>query len=253
MRKLHLLLLVSALVLSGCQKEDEKATIVIGFEGLLSGANQEFITSNGIKENDTDYYFTANFKEPQNILQFNHYYSEGEYGGFGGGFIYTNYTDIATPGYSNLSAITGKGQSGSVYLTSNTNSFTPAGITNLQPGTYKFTGAWVTNSTYAYLTVKDGNDGNTEPWVKKFAADDYFILTATGYDSHSKSIGKVNFYLADFRNGKSDVVNTWTWVDLTPIASAEYIEFEMSSTDNSGEYMNTPSYFCMDDITLSEI
>ncbi|KAA6326315.1 hypothetical protein EZS27_024566, partial [termite gut metagenome] len=61
-----------------------------------------------------------------------------------------------------------------------------------------------------------------------------------------------DFYLADFRNGKSDIVNTWTWVNFTPIASAEYIEFEMSSTDNNPQGMLTPSYFCMDDVTLTE-
>jgi hypothetical protein len=58
--------------------------------------------------------------------------------------------------------------------------------------------------------------------------------------------------LADFRNGKSDIVNSWSWIDFTPLASAEYIEFEMSSTDTGDFGMNTPSYFCMDDITLTE-
>ncbi|KAA6317356.1 hypothetical protein EZS27_032473 [termite gut metagenome] len=249
MKKLHLLLvLVSVLIFSGCQKDDEKETIVINLEELLNGTNQEFTTSEGKIDG---WYTKANFKEPLNILQFDHYYSEGEYGGFGGGFTYTNYTDTTTPGYSNLAAITGKGQSGSIYLTANASSFTPARITNLQSDKYKFAGAWVTNSTYAYLAVKDGNDGYGG--VKgPFTADDYFILTAKGYDFSGKSIGKVDFYLADFRNGKSDIVSTWAWVDFTPIASAEYIEFEMSSTDNDQNGMLTPSYFCMDDVTLTE-
>ncbi|KAA6334404.1 hypothetical protein EZS27_017271 [termite gut metagenome] len=255
MKKLHLLWVLAVFIFCGCQKDDEKETIVITFEGLLNGANQEFTTSNGVKVDDEDpySYYKANFKESLNILQFDHYYSEGEYGGFGGGLTYTNYTDVTTPGYLNLSAITGKGRSGSIYLTSNASIFTPARITNLKSDKYKFTGAWVTNSTYAYLVIKNGNDGNPEPLAKKFTTDDYFILTAKGYDRSGNNIGKVDFYLADFRNGKSGIVDTWTWVDFTPIASAEYIEFEMSSSDNDDEWgMNTPTYFCMDDITLVE-
>jgi hypothetical protein len=252
MKNLYVLPLLSVLfAFYGCQKDDEKETIVINFEGLLSGANQEFAASNGVKVNDEDFYYQANFTEPLHILQFKHYYNEG---GFGGGFTYTAYTDVNTPGYSNLSAIAGKGKSGSVYLTSNTNSFTPARITNLQSGKYKFTGAWVTNATYGYLAVKEGNDGGGE-WsvIKgKFTTGDCFILTATGYDSNDQSIGEVSVYLADFRNGKSDVINNWSWIDFIPLASAEYIEFEMSSTDMGTYGMNTPSYFCMDDIMLTE-
>ncbi|KAA6350596.1 hypothetical protein EZS27_002079 [termite gut metagenome] len=255
MKKLHLLmLLVPVLLFSGCQKDDgketddEKETVVINFEGLLSGTNREFTTSDGVKANDEDYYYQANFEDPLTILRLNHYYTDE--GLFGGGFTYTNYTDITTSGFTNISAITGKGQSGNTYLTTNTNEFTPARITNIQPGKYQFSGAWVTNSTYVYLAIKDGNDGFGV--VKgPFTADDYFILTATGYDS-SGEIGKVDFPLADFRNGKSDIVNTWTWVDFTPIASARYIEFELSSTDRNDFGMNTPSYFCMDDVTLTE-
>ena len=59
-------------------------------------------------------------------------------------------------------------------------------------------------------------------------------------------------YLADYRDGKTEVLNTWKWFDWTSIANAAYINFELSSTD-IGEYgMNTPAYFCMDAITMIE-
>ena len=66
-------------------------------------------------------------------------------------------------------------------------------------------------------------------------------------------IGRVDFYLADYRNKKTEIVNTWQWFDWSPIANASYITFELSSTDNNpkGE-MNTPAYFCLDGITLIE-
>ncbi|KAA6330304.1 hypothetical protein EZS27_020973 [termite gut metagenome] len=258
MKKLYVLTLLSVLfAFYGCQKDDEKEIVVINFEGLLNGANQEFITSNGVKINESDPYssYRANFEDPSHILQFDHYYYNSDGGSFGGGFTYTNSTDNSTPGYLNISAFTAKGHSGDTYLTAYIdNRFALSQITNLQSGKYKFTGAWVTNSTYAYLAVKEGDDGGGEgSMIKgKFTAGDYFILTATGYDNNDTPIGEVSFYLADFRNGKSNVVNNWSWIDFTPLASAEYIKFEMFSTDTGTYGMNTPSYFCMDDITLTE-
>ena len=60
----------------------------------------------------------------------------------------------------------------------------------------------------------------------------------------------------DFRNGKTEIVNTWQWFDWSSIKNADYIKFEMSSTDNSEyegvSYMNTPTYFCLDSIKLIE-
>ena len=121
--------------------------------------------------------------------------------------------------------------------------------------------AWVTNATYAYLAVKNGDDGSDPSYVKKFTNDDWFKITAVGYKANDNEIGRVDFYLADFRNGKTEIVNTWKWFDWSSIKDADYIKFEMSSTDNS-EYeneegvlvssMNTPSYFCLDGITLIE-
>lgn len=116
---------------------------------------------------------------------------------------------------------------------------------------YQFKGAWVTNTTYAYLAIKDGNDGGLNA-VRQFADGDYFILTAVGRDAQGTEIGRVNFYLADYRNGQSKIVNTWEWFDWSALASAASISFELDSTDK-GEYgMNTPAYFCLDGITLIE-
>ncbi|KAA6339366.1 hypothetical protein EZS27_012696 [termite gut metagenome] len=253
MKKLYVLTLLSVLfAFYGCQKDDE--TIVVNFEGLLSGANQEFITSNGVKANEDDPYssYKGNFEDPLHILQFDHYYYNPEGGSFGGGFTYTNSTNNSTPGYSNIGVCTAGGHSGNTYLTAYIdNIFAPSQITNLQSDKYKFTGAWITNSTYAYLAIKDGNDGGLGA-ARQFKAEDSFVLTAIGYDSHNNLIGKVSFYLADFRSGKKNLIDKWVWVDFTPVASAEYIKFEMFSTDTGDFGMNTPSYFCMDDITLTE-
>lgn len=225
--------------------EEPKAEAVISFESELSEPNSSFLATEGEEDG---YYFKTSFTDPQGMASFTHYFSDW---GFGGGFTYTNGTDVTTPGYSNLSAITGTGKNGNVYLTANASSFTVAQITNLQAGKYRFKGAWVTNTTYDYLAIKDGNDGGSG-LVRKFEDGDYFILTAVGHASDGNEIGRTDFYLADFRDGKSTIVNTWEWFDWSGLADAAYITFELSSTD-SGDYgMNTPSYFCLDGVTLQE-
>ena len=228
--------------------EEQKEDVVISFEGELSEPNSSFLATEG--EEDGFYMKTA-FSDPQNVVSFTHYFSDW---GFGGGFTYTNGTDTATPGYANLSAITGTGKTGSVYLTANASSYTEARITNLQPGKYRFKGAWVTNTTYDYLAIKDGNDGGSGLVTKfetgDFETGDWFKLTAIGHTSNETDT--IHFYLADFRDWKSTIVNTWEWFDWSELADADYITFEMSSSDIGDFGMNTPSYFCIDDITLQE-
>ena len=253
MKKLSLLLLLSVFVFCGCDNDDDdvKNEVVVSFENLLTEDESEFKTTEGEIDG---YYMKCYFRDSQNLVELPHYYNNNaEDTSFGGGFTYTNRTDITTAGFSNISAITAKGKNGKVYLTSNTNSYTPAQITNLNTGRYKFKGAWVTNTTYDYLAIKDGNDGNSTPYVKgPFTDGDWFKLTATGYKNDGSVIGSIDFYLADFRDGKQEIVNTWKWFDWSSISDAEYIKFEMSSTDVNEYGIVTPSYFCLDGITFTE-
>lgn len=264
MKKLsYLFFLLSMVVFYSCGNDDDidnnddptgddsQNEVVISFESQLSTPESEFVSDFGAPGEDG--YTRGTFKDPKNLLEFNHSYSAY---GFGFGSTYTNKTDVLTPGFMNISAITGKGQSGKVYITTNTSSDSPAKITNLNPSKYEFKGTWVTNSTYAYLAVKERKDGNAMPYVKQFANGDWFKLTAVGHKANGNVIAKIDFYLADYRSGKTEVVNSWKWFDWTSIKDADYITFEMSSTDNSEyggvSYMNTPSYFCLDGITLVE-
>lgn len=251
MKKLSLLLLLSVVIFCSCGDDDEtKNEVVVSFESLLSQENTTFVTDKGTVDPTNSYgIYKFQFKDPQSMTELNHYYWEG--GAFGGGFTYTNTTDISTPGFTNLSAIAATGVKGKVYLTAKTDQFTSAQITNIQPDKFHFKGAWITNSTYAYLSIKDGNDGFTN--LTKFEANDWFKIKATGYNADGNSIGSVDFYLADYRNGKKEIINTWKWFDWSSISNANYIKFEMSSTDSDPILgMKTPAYFCLDGITLIE-
>lgn len=242
MKKLSILsLLFTALVFVGCN-DDDKATIVLSFEGKLTKEGTAFEPSGGEKG---EFYYETSFKDPNNILEFSHYYADW---GFGGGFTYSNYTDVTTTGYKNLSAIAGKGKYATTYLTSSVGQKTV--ITLLKPEAYTFKGAWVTNSTYAYWVIKDGSGSYTPD--SKFGSDDLFTLIAVGYNSKNERIGEVKYYLADYRNEKNKIVDTWEWFDFSPISLAEYIVFKMESTDADANGMKTPAYFCMDAITLEE-
>ncbi len=245
MKKLSLLLLLATFLCYGCSSDDEKNTFVISLEDKLTVAESEFTTTDGVLDDPIyNYYMKSVFKDSKGLIEFIHYYSEA---GFGGGFTYTNKSDVSTPGNGNISAITGKGKDHKVYLTINT--FMPSKMYNPMNHAFCTKGVWVTNSTYAYCTIKDGVTG-TSMEARKFVSGDWFKITAIGFDASNKEIGRTECYLADFRDGKSEIVNTWKWFDLEAIGEASCIQFELSSTDNGEWGMNTPAYFCMDGITL---
>ena len=172
--------------------------------------------------------------------------------GFGMGFTYSSLTDITTPGSTNNSAITGEGVYTNAYFTVNTGGEfigIPSEITFKDGKAYKAKECYVTNSTYAYHAIKDHNDGNGQyGMVKEWSEDDWFKLTITGYNGDTET-GHIDFLLADGMN----IVNTWQKIDLSSLGEVTSISFSLSSTDNDPSWgMNTPSYFCLDQLTVTE-
>ncbi len=155
------------------------------------------------------------------------------------GFAYSNLTDTTAQGFeAQYNAITGKGKNNSdIYAICYVSSFaaTPATIT--LPAEETISGMYVTNTNYAYYSMKNGDD-----FSRKFTEDDWFLLTITGIDAEGETAGAVNFKLAD----GTDIVDTWTWVDLSPLGKVKELTFSLSSTDNGDYGMNTPAYFAMD-------
>ena len=71
-----------------------------------------------------------------------------------------------------------------------------------------------------------------------------------GLDDQGREVGVEPFYLADYRDGKSDALSAWTWVDLTGLGdNVSRLEFRMDSTDVGQFGMNTPAYFAIDNLT----
>ncbi len=169
------------------------------------------------------------------------------------GFAISNHTNVSTYGLGNqYSAFTGGGAGGSAnyavgYYSSYeaTTNVTLGALTNLSG-----LGASITNTTWAALDMLTGPSLG-----KKFGGTsgndaDWFKLTISGYVGGVATGSFIDFYLADFRfadNAFDYIVDEWTYVDFSPLGSADELRFSLSSSDNGMYGMNTPSYFAMDD------
>lgn len=114
---------------------------------------------------------------------------------------------------------------------------------------YMAKGMYVTNHPWAYYNVTEG-DGAT---ARKLDQEgDYLKLIVTG-KLNSEVVGKVEFTLAEFKNGALSVVKDWRWFDLSPLGEVEEMYFTIDGTDVGSWGLNTASYVCMDLITVEEV
>lgn len=165
------------------------------------------------------------------------------------GFFYTNRTATTYTGDAlneQYNSAVGQGAEGSSnYATYNLNAYNVKGVEVLGDAKV-ISGCYLTNNAYAFLSMRDGDD-----YAKKFQQGDWFKLTITGLDAEGETTGTVDFYLADLRSeneAEQYILDEWRWCDLTPLGAVKRLEFSMSSTDNGEWGMNTPAYFCMDNL-----
>lgn len=210
--------------------------------------------------------------------QFVNRYIDGEVFDSWNGFAYSNEMDTMTAGFGNqYSVMTGSDHSadndifgvasGYDALTPNdadSDPFDPTSAADLRalptfrlPADSVIEGMFVTNTTYAALSMLNG-DG----FAKKFGGaggndSDWFKITAYGIDALGNPLSTaVEFYLADYRFGDSDqdyVLDDWAYWDLTTLANARSVHFNLSSSDVGNFGMNTPSYFAVDDIQIAAV
>jgi hypothetical protein len=111
-----------------------------------------------------------------------------------------------------------------------------------------FDHVYVTNTTYTVLSLQNGV---SPARAFTYDAHDWLKLLIEGFRANGTSTGTLEFYLADFRTTASPgILTEWTRVDLSSLGAVETIVFDIQSSD-TGEYgMNTPGYFCFDNLTL---
>ena len=176
---------------------------------------------------------------------------------FWSGWAISATTDVTTPGFLNdLSANTGGGHNGSAtYAVSYAAFGSTMRLTGPAMGG-QVAGMYVTNGTYATLSMKDGDS-----FAKKFGGEtgddpDFFLLTVKGYEGGELKDQSVDFYLADYRfedNSQDYIVEDWTWLDLTSLGNVDSLSFELTSSDVGQFGMNTPAYFCVDDVLTTDM
>ncbi|MCO5260106.1 MAG: DUF4465 domain-containing protein [Crocinitomicaceae bacterium] len=179
------------------------------------------------------------------------------YGYMESGFAISKVQDITTAGYTNqYASYANGGANGStkyaVSFSGEITFSTPRKVKSLM----------ATNTTYAALSMKDGdtyakqfgspNDANGNPDGTN--GNDWFKLQIIPLDETDNLVGDtVEFYLADFRfsNDADDyIVNTWKKIEMNDIV-AKKLTFKLSSSDVGTYGMNTPAYFALDNLVTA--
>jgi hypothetical protein len=165
------------------------------------------------------------------------------------GFAYSNKSDTVTPDWTNqFSAIKGCG----VFHSRNYAVAYDYGMlktTLTSPG--PLSGLYITNNTYAYMTMLKGDSFTDRFGGLSGNEPDYFRLKIIGINSTGDTTGMVFFYLADFRfddPGKDYIIREWTWVDLSALGIVSELRFSLESSDTGPWGMMTPAYFCVDNL-----
>jgi hypothetical protein len=179
------------------------------------------------------------------------------YTNFGGGFYawsgwsYSNTTDASTSGVANqFSVITGggfpdeQGKEGNYGVAS---LYGPS-VLEFPDKAHAVQGCYITNSTYAALSMEKG-----DMFARKFGGEDdtdpdYLKLMTWGRKEGS-STDTLEFMLADYRfddKRKDYIVRTWQWMDLSALGKVDSLMFGLASSDVGDWGINTPAYFCMD-------
>jgi len=171
-----------------------------------------------------------------------------------GGFAYSSKKDTLSTGFTNMySSITGGGHNSDTYGVAYWSAYSGPVSLSLDPiaTNIPVSGFYITNNTYAYLSMRDG-----DAYAKKFGGttgndSDWFMLTISGF-KNGVLTDTVDFFLADYRNAdnsKDYIINDWTFVNLSKLGVIDSINFTLSSSDNGTYGMNTPAYFCIDDMS----
>lgn len=172
---------------------------------------------------------------------------------FWNGWAMSSKKDSITSGYSNqYGAKAGSGYSASAnyavsYGSENVLRFTSR---------VKLDGFYITNNTYAYNSMRDGDQ-----FAKRFGGEtgndpDFLRLTIYKFLNGVQSTDSVNFYLADFRfvnNTQDYIIKNWTYVNLSALGEADSLFFRMASSDVGDFGINTPTYFCLDNLSTTPL
>ncbi len=183
------------------------------------------------------------------------------------GWSYSNMRNDSTPGWGNqYSAITAGGINATetdpgIYAVAfvptdwNSSTLSLSHVKTTFSSPVIAQGVYVTNTTMAYLSMRDG-----DAFAKKFGGPtgddpDYFKLYIWGIRPDLTSTDSIEFYLADYRfaNNELDyIVNNWRWVELSSLGQIIELRYSLESSDVGTYGMNTPAYFSLGQISYKD-
>jgi hypothetical protein len=234
------------IALTACDKEETKKVINVGFEelnipelGYWNGSDMSGGFTSG------DLIFENSFTD---------------WGGgmvYWSGFGYSSLGDVTTQGYENqYSSYAGSGVDNSENFLVGSIDFYSETLPTISyidtiSGFEPFI-IWVTNTTYAALSMEYGDFAS-----KKFGGEsgndpDWFKLMIIGIGLDNQPKDTVEFMLADytFQDHSDDyIIQQWRPVDVGKLGYVKSLKFSLSSSDVGDYGMNTPAYFCLDQIS----
>lgn len=192
-------------------------------------------------------------------------YSYNMSGNYFSGFAISNHTDVVTPGWTNqYSAYTASGAGGSsnfaiFYDFSN-------GGMNTNDAAVRIDSFELTNTTYAYLSMRDG-DGYAKQFGSIYAGDgvtvdgtngeDFLKVWIHGTNFDGSETDSIEFYLADYQFADSTldyIVDEWNTIDLTGFAfDVSSVRFSFVSTDTNSFGLKTPAYIAIDNVSTQTV
>ena len=238
MKKINYLLTILSISVGSFfaqQNVGDFENLTLSSESYWDGSDMSGLHNNSV--------FTTNFSSGDYNFSNTYDTTWGAASGYwSSGWAYSNMTDSTTSGFTNqYSAKPGGGHpiGGPNYAIGKPNSTivfnNPIGLS-----------INITNSTYAANSMRDG-----DAFAKKFTNvdQDYFKLHIYGY-SNGSIADSTEFYLADFTHADSTldyIVTDWQYVELLP-GPYDSVSFDLSSSDVGAFGMNTPAYFCIDNV-----
>ncbi len=179
------------------------------------------------------------------------------------GFAYSRVTDNTTPGFQNqYSAFPGGGADESVgygVAFSGADAGGSVAPTLRLPGFAQPLSIKVTNTTFAALSMRDG-DAFADPFGGPNGEEpDFFLLSVQAIDANGQTVAQLDpFPLADYRFEESDddyIVDQWVELDLRSLRGPDVVGLELRlETSDIGSFgPNTPMYVAIDDLTYDVV
>lgn len=212
------------------------------------------LTPNSFYQNTTTDDWQTSGSTP--FATFRYHWDSGS-GYWRSGSAFTNVKDSVNGTYTNIyGSIINGAFNGSTYVT-----VKDSAIIKMNSNALSLSGFFVTNTTFAYKTIKNGNGFSrkfgdttgTHSGLPQGTYPDWFKLIVRPYRGGVLLTDSVEHYLADYRQAGTAndyIQKNWQYVFCANLPISDSIVITMRSSDTGTYGINTPAYFCMDNFTV---